>query len=254
MALNNALAVASVAHARQLPVRHAFRYHVYYLCVALNDIPRMALSLLSLERFNLFGFYASDHGARDGSSLEVWIKRLLNEWRVPEADGQVILFTLPRVLGYVFNPVSFWFCLDKAGALRAVVSEVSNTFGEHHAYISFHDDRRPIRGDDWLRAEKVFHVSPFMDVDGHYLFRFSYDETKLGVWINHHNQNGLMLVTSVVGKRMPLTSSSLLKCFLRYPFVTLKIIALIHGEAVKLLLKGLRYRPKPAPPTTEVSR
>jgi DUF1365 family protein len=157
-------------------------------------------------------------------------------------------------MGHVFNPVSFWFCLDKAGALRVVLSEVSNTFGERHCYLSFHEDRRAIVQDDWLRAEKIFHVSPFLDVTGHYLFRFAYREDKIGVWINYHDAEGLMLSTAVVGKRRPLTAANLAWCFIRYPLVTLKVVGLIHFQAVRLWLKRMRYRPKPVPPMTEVSR
>jgi DUF1365 family protein len=135
-----------------------------------------------------------------------------------------------------------------------VLSEVCNTFGERHCYLCFHDDRRAITGDDWLRAEKVFHVSPFMDVTGHYLFRFVYREDKIGVWIDYYDAEGLMLSTAVTGKRSALTAASLLRCFFRYPLVTLKVIGLIHYQAARLLIKGLRYRSKPIPPVTEISR
>lgn len=254
MALNHALMIADIVHARQRPKKHAFRYGVYYLCFDLEDLGRLPCALLALNRWNLFSFYERDHGAGDGTSLDGWVRNVLYEWGLNEADGKIILLTLPRILGYVFNPVSFWFCLDKAGHLRAVLSEVCNTFRERHCYLSFHDDHRPISSDDWLRAEKVFHVSPFMDVKGYYLFRFAYRNEKIGVWIDHHNEEGLILQTSVVGQRHPLTSSNLLKCFLRYPLVTIKVISLIHFEAVRLFLKGVRYRPKPIPPVTEITR
>jgi len=250
----NALMIADVVHARQRPAKHVFRYGIYYLCFDLDDLKRLPRKWLALNRWNLFSFYEHDHGVNDGASLDGWIRNVLRKWNLPEADGKIVLLTLPRVLGYVFNPVSFWFCLDKNGNLRAVLSEVRNTFGERHCYLSFHDDHRPIRNDDWLRAEKVFHVSPFMDVKGHYLFRFVYRDDKIGVWIDHHNEDGAMLLTSVIGERRPLTSANLLKCFIRYPLVTFKVIGLIHFEAVRLLLKGMRYRPKPTPPVNEVSR
>jgi DUF1365 family protein len=158
------------------------------------------------------------------------------------------------VLGYVFNPVSFWFCLNRVGALVCVLSEVRNTFGERHCYLSFHDDGRAITPDEWLTSRKVFHVSPFMQVDGHYEFRFAYGEEKIGVWINHHDAQGLLLTTSLTGKRRPLTDAALLRCFFSYPMVTLKVIGLIHYQALRLIRKGIRYNRKPAPPVTEVSR
>lgn len=251
--VNNRLLISKVAHARQQPKRNAFCYGVYYLCFALDELPLLKNALLSLEKWNLFSFYARDHA--DGKPMEEWIRGVLREWDIPQADGRIVLLTLPRLFGYVFNPVSFWFCLDKEGKLRAVVSEVHNTFNDRHCYISFHDDRRPINPDDWLRAEKVFHVSPFMDITGYYQFRFVYGEEKIGIWIDYYTADGLMLTTSVAGKRSALTAGSLLRCFFRYPMITLKVISLIHYQALRLwLLKGIRYRPHPNPPVSEVSR
>jgi len=255
MVISNGLLVADVAHARQGPKRNAFHYGVYYLCIALDEIPHITNTLLSHNKWNMFSFNERDHAAHDGSALEPWVRKMLADWDVPQADGRIILLTLPRLFGYVFNPVSFWYCLDRDGNLRAVISEVSNTFRDRHSYISFHDDRRPIMPDDWLRAEKVFHVSPFIDISGHYLFRFVYRDNKIGVWIDHYNEEGLLLTTSVTGKRIPLTAGNLLRCFFRYPMVTLKVISLIHYQALVLwLFKGIRYRPRPNPPSTEVSR
>lgn len=253
MALDNAYMVADVAHARTRPKSNRFHYHVYYLCVALKDMSQLTrLKLFSMDGFNLFSLHGADYG--HGTTPEAWIRALLAEWGVTAADGEVVLLTLPRVLGYAFNPVSFWFCLDKAGMPRAVLADVRNTFGERHGYLLFHDDQRPIGRDDWLKSEKIFHVSPFIEVTGHYEFRFVYGEKTIGVWINHHDADGLLLTTSLVGKRQPLTSATLFYAFFRYPLVTLKVIGLIHYQAMKLLLKGVRYRVKPLPPTLEISR
>lgn len=254
MAIANGLLISKIMHARQKPRKHAFTYGAYYLCFALEELKTLGNTFLSLNQFNLFSFHDRDHASRNGDNIENWIHRLLQEWNITQADGKIVLLTLPRVLGYVFNPVSFWFCLDKLGNLRAVLSEVSNTFGEHHSYLSFHDDHRPITGDDWLEAQKMFHVSPFMKVEGYYRFRFVYSEDKIGVWINYFDEAGMLLATSVTGKRHPLTSANLLKCFFRYPLVTFKVIGLIHFEAVRLLLKRIKYQPKPLPPATEVSK
>jgi DUF1365 family protein len=258
MALTKALLTARVMHARQRPRRHSFTYGVYYLCFSLSDIGDLPNRLLSVDKWNLFSFYNRDHGPRDHGkrergSLEQWMRAVLAEHEV-SADGDITLLTLPRVLGYVFNPVSFWFCRDKAGGLRAVLSEVCNTFGERHCYLSLHDDRRPIEPQDWLKAKKLFHVSPFLDVTGHYEFRFACDDDKVNVIINYHDADGLMLATSLIGQRQPLTARTLATHFFRYPLITFKVIALIHGEALRLILKGARYRPKPPPPPIEVSR
>lgn len=251
MGLSRAWMIADVAHARQRPAKHAFRYHVYYLCIGLSALPLLRrLRLLSRNRFNLFGLRDSDYHGEP----ERWIRELLATWGVTAADGDVVLLTLPRVLGYAFNPVSFWFCLDKAGQLRAVLADVQNTFGERHGYLLFHDDQRPISGDDWLTSGKVFHVSPFIEVTGRYEFRFVYGEEKIGVWINHHDEDGLLLTTALTGKRQPLTSMALLYGFFRYPLVTLKVIGLIHYHALRLFAKGVRYHVKPLPPSTEITR
>lgn len=252
--ISNGLLIADVAHARVRPARNAFHYGVYYLCFALDEMARLSEStLVSLNRFNLFSFYEKDHTGKN-MPVEHWIKAILTEWNIPQADGRVVLLTLPRLFGYVFNPVSFWFCLDKSGQLRAVLSEVCNTFGERHSYVSFHDDRRPIGPDDILESKKVFHVSPFIEIKGFYRYRFAYREDKVGVWIDHHDEDGLMLTTSLTGKRIPLTSCNLLRYFFRYPLVTLKVIGLIHYQAVKLIFKGVKYRRCPTPPSMEVSR
>ena len=253
MALDNALLVTHVVHARTRPKENRFRYHVYYLCVALSDLPLLGkLSLFSLKHFNLFGLRARDYG--DAKSPENWMRNVLKEWNLSKADGEIVLMTMPRVLNYAFNPVSFWFCLDKAGALRAVLSDVSNTFGERHAYLLAHDDARIIHPDDLFTSKKIFHVSPFIEITGHYQFRFAYDAARIGVWIDHHDEQGRLLSTSVVGKRSALTSRSLMYCFLRYPLVTFKVIGLIHYQALRLFIKGVHYHIKPLPPLTEISR
>jgi DUF1365 family protein len=254
MAIANGLLIADVVHTRDRPKYHHLHYHVYYLCVALADLPQLTkLWVMRHNRFGLFSFYDRDH-APANEAPEAWIRARMAEWNITHADGDIVLLTMPRILGYGFNPVSFWFCLDKAGALRAVLSEVRNTFGEKHCYWSFHDDGRVITQDDRLTAKKIFHVSPFMEVVGHYAFRFFYADKKVGVWIDYHDAAGKILSTSMVGKRRDASSTSLLYCFFRYPLVTLKVIGLIHYHALKLMAKGIRYHRKPNPPTTEISR
>ena len=255
MALGNALLLADVAHARHGVKRNAFRYKVYYLCFALKDKPLLGrVRGLSVNRPNVFSFYDKDRG--DGvTPAEQWIQNLLHRQNITAADGDVTLLTMPRILGYAFNPVSFWFCRDRLGQLRAVVSEVNNTFGDRHFYIACHDDQRPIAPDEWLQAQKVFHVSPFFAIEGHYRFRFDCTDERVAVFINHHGDDGrLLLTTSMVGPRQPLTTRRLFHYFFRYPLVTFKVIGLIHYQAFKLIFKGVQYRTRPLPPTTEVTR
>lgn len=135
-----------------------------------------------------------------------------------------------------------------------MLSEVNNTFGEKHCYLSYHDDKRPIGKDDWLESRKVFHVSPFLEIKGFYRFRFAYGEEKIGAWIDYHDGEHKTLITSLVGKRTPLHNRSLLFCFFRYPLITLQVIGLIHYHALRLVLKGIRYHNKPPRSMEDITR
>ena len=251
------LCAGRVAHARMRPFVHRFVYRVFCLRLRL-DQPR-ALSafnswLFGVDRARPVSFMSIDHGARDGGDLMAWLRGTVQSAGLVMPDGAVWLQCFPRIFGYVFNPVSFWFCLDKDGKLRAVLADVSNTFGERHAYLLSHEDGRAMGADDLFTSKKIFHVSPFIEVTGHYQFRFAYDAARIGVWINHHDEQGQLLTTSVVGKRSALTSRSLLSAFFRYPLVTFKVIGLIHYQALRLFAKGVRYHVKPLRPLTEISR
>lgn len=252
MALANGLLLADVSHTRLHPKRHALRYKVYYLCFPMRLMQDVAGKILSLNRCNLFSFHPRDYGFK-GQRGEDWVRNCIAEKNITEADGDIVLITLPRVLGYAFNPVSFWFCLDKDGRPRAVMAEVNNTFGERHGYVCAHPDHRVIEKDDWLLSDKQFHVSPFLKVSGEYHFRFAYSEEKIGVWIDYYDEGQKILLTSVVGKRQPLSDKELLIHFLRYPMITFKVIALIHYHALKLVLKGIKYNNKPAAPLKDIS-
>ena len=257
MAIKNALLIADVAHARTRPKRNTFHYGVYYLCLPIRDLHTLGkIGGFTVNKPNLFSFYERDHGACDDSSLEEWIRDILDEWKITQADGDITLVAMPRLFGYAFNPVSFWFCLDKQGQLRAVLSEVNNTFGERHCYLCFHDDQRVIAEGDVLLCEKVFYVSPFIKIRGYYQFRFAYRDQKIAAWIDYYDEDGLMLTTSLTGKCIALTTRNLLRCFFRYPLVTLKVIGLIHYQAFHLWYKGMRYlnHAGTTPPLKEVSR
>lgn len=233
---------ARVMHKRLSPRENAFTYSIYYLAIPLDRIDGLPLSV---DRPGLLSFYRRDHAARDGGDLKEWIQPMLRDHGIA-ADGGIMLVAMPRVLGYVFNPVSFWLCLDRDGALRAVLCEVNNTFGETHSYLCAHPDGRAIIGDEWLWGEKFFHVSPFLKREGRYRFRFRLAGEALGIWIDHYTESGeQQLLTALTGTLEPMTREGLRRAFWRYPLVTLKSIALIHWQAVKLLAKGIRYIPKP---------
>jgi uncharacterized protein len=248
------LLIAKVVHERTQPKRHKFSYNVYYLCFATHAVQSLKRFFLPLSRFSLMSYWEKDRGDRVQNN-DRWIRSVLKDWHLSDiVTGNIILVTMPRILGYAFNPVSFWFCFDEQEHLRAVLSEVCNTFGERHCYISYHDDKRPITQDDWLHSEKVFHVSPFMQVEGRYDYRFICTKDKVAVWINYMTAQGTMLHTSIIGKRIPLTNKNLLIQFIVHPFVTFKVTSLIYMHALKLVSKGITYTRKPTPPFKDITR
>lgn len=229
---------AKVMHKRLFPKVNSFSYGIYYLALPL---PADEIS------GNYASFHRADVGRRDGSDPLIWARDILSDYALSEKVSDIILITMPRVLGYVFNPVSFYLCLDAKGNLSAVICEVHNTFGEQHCYLCANSDYSPITADQWLEADKVFHVSPFLDRSGSYKFRFDLKAERLGIWIDYYcAESQKQLITSLIGQFTPLTRSSLRRAFWGHPLVTLKAITLIHWQALKLLFKGIRYVPKPA--------
>jgi hypothetical protein len=251
MGLAPSIFFGKVMHHRLLPKVNAFTYRIYYLLFPLSCLKTLPLAY---NRFSYLSFYDRDHGCCDGSSLESWAKGILNEYHVSNVNGDILLMAMPRVLGYVFNPVSFWFCHDQNKNLIAVLCEVHNTFGERHTYLCVNPDHRPIEAEDYLTAEKLFHVSPFLKREGHYVFRFDFKNNQCNIEINFYNENEeLQLLTSLRGQISLMNTASLLKAFWAYPLVTVKAIFLIHWQALKLILKGISYIPKPKQNKDKVS-
>jgi DUF1365 family protein len=237
---------------------HAFRYPAYFLRLPLAWIdgarPRGGPRLLGIDRFNLLSVMRRDYGARDGSPLAPWIRGLLSANGLQAADGEVVLYTLPRVLGHAFNPVSFWMCHDRQGRLRAVLCEVSNTFGERHNYLVSNLDGAPIGTGLCLRARKVFHVSPFFPVDGEYRFRFHEAAGRCLFRIDYHRAGLPHLNTSLSGRAEAPTDLRLLRAFLRLPWLMVGVIVRIHLQALKLWWKGAVFHRKPLPPAETTTR
>lgn len=251
----HSLVAATVVHRRKRPRENAFRYRVAYLCLDLGTLGSAAGRWLKVDRAGLVSFRRADHGGRDGRDLQAWLREILAGHGLGDVcDGEVTLMTMPRMLGYVFNPVSFWFCRDRVGALRAVLCEVNNTFGESHCYLVHHGDRRPIEPQAWLDGRKVFHVSPFLPVEGSYRFRFRLDAQAAHVDVNYHDADGLMLATSVGGRREPLTDRAVLHRFLGNPMMTMGVVLRIHWQALQLWRKRVKFYRKPDPPPQLVSR
>ena len=248
------LFTGEVMHSRTRPRHNRFRYPVFFLRFPLHRLHALRRTWLSIDRWNLFSFHRKDHGPRDGSDLEHWMRRLLHAEGIDSAQGEIWLQTFPRMLGYVFNPVSFWLCHDRAGRLRAVLCEVSNTFGERHNYLLAHPDQRPIAAGDWLSARKVFHVSPFCEVLGTYRFQFCVEPERCAIRIDYHDGEGMLLATAVRGTAAPLTAARLLRAFVLYPWMTFAVIARIHWQALRLWRKGVPFFGKPLPPPRETTR
>jgi len=248
------LLFGEVMHSRLRPRRNRFVYRVFFLRVRTDAIDALRGPLFSVDRWNLFSLHRCDHGARDGSELEPWIRGLLAQEGLDRIDGQIWLQTFPRVLGYVFNPVSFWLCHDREGRLRAVLCQVSNTFGEHHNYLLAHSDQRPILRGERLTARKVFHVSPFCEIEGRYRFQFDLDRAACAVRIDYDDAHGPLLVTAIRGRGEAMTTRSLARAFVYYPWMTLGVILRIHWQALRLWLKGVPFFSKPLPPIQETTR
>ena len=245
---------SEVMHRRLFPVRYRFVYRVYSVLLDVDRLDEAAAAsrLFAHNRPNLLAFYDRDHGPRDGSPLRPWIDAVLADADIELEGGRVELLCFPRVLGYVFNPLSIWYCRHRDGSLRAVLCEVRNTFGESHAYL-LHEQGRPMQWPVRDQHDKDFHVSPFIDMDARYHFRLGEPAERLQVMIHEYQEDALMLVAAQVGHRRPFTTGELLKATFAIPLMTFKVMALIHWQALKIWLKGARFHRKPAPPTQEVS-
>lgn len=252
--MNAEIVFGQVMHRRLRPTENRFAYRVFFLRLPLTRLAHSANALFSIERPNLFSLRYRDYGARDGSHPLEWIRALLAEQGLGCADGEIWLQTFPRVLGYVFNPVSFWFCEDRAGRTRAILAEVNNTFGERHSYLLSHPDRRPIADGDEFAARKAFHVSPFFPVAGGYRFRFRTGGRLRLARIDYADESGPALLTSVAGSARELRAALLARAFFTRPLMTFGVIARIHWQAARLWLKRTPTFPKPAPPAQELSR
>ena len=238
-------------HGRKGDLENAFRYSVDYVMFnATHKI--LGPALFSRNAAGVFSVYDTDHGGPPNRGRGVaWVKDVLSSHGV-ELEGDILLLAQPRVLGHVFNPVSFWLCHNATGDICAVISEVTNTFGDRHSYLCHHDDLRPILPTDTLSAQKIFHVSPFQPIDGNYVFRFDIRPDKIGIWIDLQIPGGGVMA-NLIGPRRPLRTVDILRALLRRPFGSRRVLGLIHWQAFKLWRKGAKYRKRPSPPETEVS-
>lgn len=247
-----------VRHQRLRPRRHRFVYPTFFLMLPLRTLHRQAQAAgaLAFNRPGILSFWDKDHG--DGRPLAqggalAWLDEVLQREGITDAQGEAWLHCFPRVLGYSFKPVSFWYCHRRDGSLRAIVAEVNNTFGERHAYVL----DAPAYGVE-LRARKQLHVSPFCAVQGEYRFAFQRSGADglraTTVRVDYDDAQGPLLLTGVGGRLHPLTPSARRHALWHYPLMTLAVTARIHWQALLLWCKRVPLHAKPSPPLQATSR
>ena len=238
--INSCIYSGNVIHKRFKPKEHFFKYKVFSLLIDLSELNELdnKLKFFSLNKFNLISFYEKDHGERDGSSLLNWVKLNLSNSNIDTENIKIKLLCYPRILGYVFNPLSIFFIYDKDENLISILYEVKNTFGEQHTYVfKVESENKLIQNN----CSKKFHVSPFIEMDCNYFFKILNPGENLSVIIDQHDKEGKILFASQDGKRSDLTTKNLINSYLKHPLMTFKIISAIHFEAFKLWIKGIKF-------------
>jgi hypothetical protein len=241
-----ALYVGDVMHARLKPMGHRFSYRVMSLLI---DLDRLAEAdrqspLFGINRAALYSFRESDHGARDGTSLRAYAQACAAEHGIDLAGGRVLLLCYPRLLGYTFNPLSVYFCYRADGELALLIYEVRNTFGEIHPYVLPVSSGEISEAGVRQQQDKLFHVSPFIEMAMRYHFRVRPPGECVQLRILETDRDGPLLAATFNGSRRALNTKQLLRVFFALPLVTLKIMAAIHWEALRLWLKGARLAPR----------
>jgi DUF1365 family protein len=241
-----ALYFGEVMHARLKPMGHRFSYRVMNLLIDLDRLEEADRQspLFGINRAALYSFHEADHGERDGSPLRAYVRQRAAEQGIDLTGGKVLLLCYPRLLGYTFNPLSVYFCYSADGRLALIVYEVRNTFGDIHAYVL------PVRPGELSAAglrqaqDKLFYVSPFVEMTMRYHFRLTLPGEQVRLRVLETDREGPLLAATFSGRRAALTTRALLRSFVALPLVTLKIMAAIHWEALRLWLKGARLVPR----------
>ncbi|MFL2883272.1 MAG: DUF1365 domain-containing protein [Pelagibacteraceae bacterium] len=237
--MNSCIYNGIVTHTRFKPVKHKLTYKTFSLLLDLDELEKLDKEnpIFSYNKFNIFSFYNKDHGNRDNNSLKKWVKSSLKKFNISENIDEIKLLCYPRIFGYVFNPLSIFYCYEKK-KLKIIFYEVKNTFNEQHTYIFKVKDDNEV----YQTCKKRFYVSPFMDMETEYVFRLLDPNEKLSVTIKQNDKKGLVLTATQTGEKREISFHQLAVNFFKYPFMTLKIISAIHFEALKLWIKGAIYR------------
>ena len=237
---NSCIYNGTVIHKRFKPKEHFFKYKVFSLLIDLSELDELnkKIRFFSFNKFNLISFHEKDHGERDGSSIIEWVKLNLKNNNISYDKIKIKLLCYPRILGYVFNPLSVFFVYDENEKLISILYEVKNTFGEQHTYVFRVDNESSLIQNN---CSKKFHVSPFIEMDCKYFFRILNPNKKLSIIIDQYDKDGKILFASQDGKRSDLDSKQLIKSYLKHPLMTFKIISAIHFEAFKLWAKGIKF-------------
>ncbi len=229
-----------VTHKRFKPKKHFFSYKTFSLLIDLNEINELEkkIKFFSYNKFNILSFYNIDHGSRNGKSLVKWVKRTLKKSKINIGKGKIKLLCYPRFFGYVFNPLSIFYCYDKNLKLKAILYEVKNTFNEQHTYIFRVSSRLSLLLHE---CSKKFYVSPFIEMKTFYNFKLLKPGKKLNVLIKQSDVKGTLLIAQQIGKRLDFTSKNLFFEFIKHPLMSFKVIAAIHFEAFRLWIKGIKH-------------
>ena len=243
-----------VLHRRLRPRKHQLRYRVFFLLLDLDEIANLdrRLKLFSRNKRNFFTFHDRDYGSGSGEPLKAQLTAILEKAGIETEEGKILVLTMPRVLGYAFNPLNVYFCYRKDGSLAATVYEVNNTFGQRHSY-ALPVERTETGEAAVQRCPKSFYVSPFMDMAMTYEFRLRSPGERVSLSITGSDADGRLIVASLSSRRRPLTDWTLVRAFIRSPFLGHKVFAGIHWEALWIWAKGIRIRRRPLPPDKSIT-
>ena len=235
---NSKIYTGKVIHKRFKPKEHYFKYNVFSLLIDLNELEEINkyIKFFSYNKFNIISFYDKDHGDRDGSSIQLWVKKNLRNIGIMTEDISIKLLCYPRIFGYVFNPLSTYFIYNKHSELISIFYEVKNTFGEQHTYIFKAQDEKTVQN----KCKKKFYVSPFIEMDCEYHFKTLNPREQLSVVINQNDKDGKLLFASQDGISKDFNNKNLILSYLTHPLMTFKIIGAIHYEAFKLWAKRIK--------------